>query len=488
MSRDPSLLGPGGTVVDMRRRAGLRGVFVLVCLVLLAACTSPAAPTEPRGVARTVERPAAPSAAPAVTPEGPQEAEDLEPASDEELLACIAGGDFVFEELGDDPVDATDATGQVEEITDRVEGLRDLAQQRDLDPQFLSDDEIEARTDEQVQDDYPAEQADLDTRLLAALGAVPPRTDLRALQADLLSGQILGYYDPETDELVVRSGDPDQPLGPTEQNTLAHEVEHALADQAFDLQRVDELTGDAATAFIALIEGDAVLVDQRFSLEAFDMAEQMAMAGEVDASLSIDSLASFPRYLTASLEFPYTEGLAFVCDLYTEGGWAAVDAAYRSPPSTTAEILFPDRYPLTVAEARAVTAPGEPWVEARSDTLGAADLLWLFQAPGDDTAAALDDSRRRASDWAGGRYTVFTDGDASALGLSLVGGAGPGTPLCDSLREWYDAAFPDAAEAPAEGAVLARDGAEQDAVLVCAGDEVRLGIAPDLATARRLTD
>jgi hypothetical protein len=472
----------------MLRRGRLRVLFALIVVLLLSACIPPPESDQaaPRAVARG-ERRAAPSA-PEATPDATEQAsEDLGPASDEELLACIAGGEVTFDELGDDPVDAPDAAGQVEEITDRVEDLRDLPQQRELDPQFLSDDEIEARTDELVLDDYPVEEADVDARLLAALGAVPPRTDLRALQADLLSGQILGYYDPETDELVVRSADPDQPLGPNEQNTLAHEVEHALADQAFDLERVDDLDADAATAFIALVEGDATLTDQRFGLQAFDMADQMALVNDPEAARALDRLSSFPNYLIASLEFPYTEGLAFVCDRYAEGGWAAVDAAYRSPPATTAEILFPDRYPLTPADPRPPAAPGGAWREVDTDTLGAADLLWLFSAPGDDPAAALDGARERVSDWAGGRVSVHADGDATAVGLALVGGAGQGVPLCDSLREWYDAAFPDAAEAPPEGAVLARDGADQDAVLVCEGDEVRLGIAPDLATARTLT-
>jgi hypothetical protein len=163
-----------------------------------------------------------------------------------------------------------------------------------------------------------------------------------------------------------------------------------------------------------------------------------------------------------------------------------VDAAYAQRPTTTAEILFPERYPRAAIEPRPLPAPGGTWTQADADTLGAADLLFLFEAPGDDREAALDQPRARAADWAGGTYALHTDGDATALAVGLVGGAGRGPGLCDSMAQWYDAAFPDAAEVPAEGAALARDGAAQDAVLRCGGDEVRLGIAPDLATARML--
>jgi outer membrane murein-binding lipoprotein Lpp len=406
-----------------------------------------------------------------------------------DLTACLAGGGAGLPGLGAavDPIDGADAAAQIEDITERVEDLREIERREELDVAFLSSADIEARVAELVREDYPAEEADLDRRQLAALGAIPADLDLAAVQAELVSGQVAGFYEPETGELVVRSDDPNQPLGPTEQITLAHEVEHALADQelGLDVDNPDQQT-DPARAALAVVEGDATLTMQQFSLGAFDLNQQLALAGDPEVLGSQQQLASFPHYLSAQLTFSYLEGLNFVCDRFSDGGWEAVEAAYAQRPNTTAEILFPERYPLAAAAPRAPGSPGGAWREARSDSFGAADLLWLFEAPGDDQSAALDDPRGRAGDWAGGRLALHTDGDATALGVSLTGGAGDGPPLCDSLTAWYDAAFPDAAEAPADGATLARDGADQDAVLVCTGDEVRLGIAPDLATARAL--
>lgn len=392
---------------------------------------------------------------------------------------------------GGDPVEGDDAAAQIADITERVEQLRELERTEELDIAFLSSPDIEARVTALVLEDYPAEEADIDRRLLSALGAVPADLDLRQTQADLVSGQVAGFYEPETGELVVRSDDPDQPLGAAEQITLAHEVEHALADQilGLDVEEPDQPT-DEARAGLAVVEGDATLTMQRFSLGAFSLTDQLALASDPEVVGSQQQLAAFPHVLQASLLFSYTEGLGFVCDRYAEGGWDAVDAAYADRPTTTAEILDPARYPAPAAEPRAPAGAGgledEGWEPVRSDTFGAADLLWLFEAPGDDTAAALDAARERAGDWAGGRVTVHTRGDDTAVGLALIGGAGDGPGLCESLSAWYDAAFPEAAEAPAEGAELARDGAGADAVLTCAGDDVRLGLAPELATARAL--
>ncbi len=449
-----------------------RAVLVTLAVALLCAACTP----EPEPEARP-----SPSQTEAEQPSpSPSIEEDLAPATDEELAACIAGEGDLLSRLGSDPVDAQDAPAQVEEITDRVSELRELEQSAELAPEFLPDQEIEQRTRELVVNDYPQEEADVDRRLLAALGAVPADIDLRDVSAQLVSGQILGYYDSDTDQLVVRSADPDEPLGPSEQGTLAHELEHALADQAFDLGRLDDLSGDEATAFVALVEGDATLVGQRFGVEAFDLEEQQALINDPALAASLEQLAQFPYFLTAALRFSYEAGLAFVCDLYAEGGWDAVDAAYAEPPTTSAEIMFPDRYPTPPVEPRPPSAPGEGWTEVRNDTLGAADLLWLFEAPGDDEEAALDDPRLRVADWSGGRFVLSTQGDATALGLALIGGP----TLCESMTAWYDAAFPDAADAPAEGAALARDGPDQDAVIACNGNEVRVGIAPDLTLAR----
>jgi hypothetical protein len=214
---------------------------------------------------------------------------------------------------------------------------------------------------------------------------------------------------------------------------------------------------------------------------------QLALAGDPSIVGAQEVLERAPHYLRAQLEFPYLEGAGFVCELHQGGGWGAVDAAYRDLPTTTAQILFPDRYAARVsaADPRDPGLPGGRWARARMDSLGAAQLLWLFEAPGGDIARALDDPRRAATAWAGGEIHLYTDGPATAVGVALVEGAGAG--LCDAIGRWYRAAFREAGPAPADpGEALTSDGPTQDAVLHCDGADVRLGIAPDLSTARAL--
>ncbi len=53
--------------------------------------------------------------------------------------------------------------------------------------------------------------------------------------------------------------------------------------------------------------------------------------------------------------FNYRECYWFVSSLYDDGGWAAVDAAYASPPFTTEQILHPEKY--ETGEASRSAAP-----------------------------------------------------------------------------------------------------------------------------------
>lgn len=79
-------------------------------------------------------------------------------------------------------------------------------------------------------------------------------------------------------------------------------------------------------------------------------------------------------------------------------------------------------------------------------------------------------------------------GETAALGISLL--EAPETDLlCGAVAAWYRATY-ELAEAErfvlGSGEAIAFREPEGTAVLVCEGDEVRLGIAPDEAVATRL--
>jgi hypothetical protein len=344
--------------------------------------------------------------------------------------------------------------------------------------------------------EYPPEEADVDAAILVALGALDPGTDLRGLVSQAVGEGVAGYYEPETGELVV-GGTEEDGLDPLEEVILAHELTHALADQSLGLPSL-EVPGpgeeDAAAASRAMVEGDASLAEAAYSAAG----GILAAVSSIPALVASSAMIELPYHLRRGFLFPYAEGMGFVCRLHQRGGWKAVDAAYARPPSTTAQILFPERYRAGEESVtpRPVLRPPErlrrytgnvaTWTRVAVRSWGAADLLFLFEAPGDDPGRALDDPLARASAWGGGEIRLWEKEGRIAASLALVQRAGS-RGLCGSIRAWYRAAFPSDRAAGAGGeAAMAVRGRQQDAALRCSGREVTLGIGPDLQTARDL--
>jgi hypothetical protein len=379
------------------------------------------------------------------------------------------------------------ARSQIPKISTAVEDVRKLKFSEKVDVEFMSPERLAKRAARLFLEDYTVRAARSEQRMLIALGAIPADTDLRATMKDLLESQVAGFYVPKDKNLFV-PGQPNQPLTAVEKTVIAHELEHALADQRLNLP-IPEVTDtskmDENVAALSLVEGDATLTMQRYSLTAIPLFEQLTILSDPAYAASQQALEGIPTYLVEQLQFPYIDGLNFTCELHKQGGWAAVDKAYDDPPSTSAQVLFPARYRRGEASVsvRPPRAPGAGWNESFGSSFGAANLLWLFKAPGGDEGAALSDPVDRVGAWGGGRVTMWSRGQDIATAVTLVqrkGAAG----LCDSVAEWYDAAFDDDADAGARaGEEIAVDGS-QDAVLRCSGNEVRLGIGPDLATAR----
>jgi hypothetical protein len=115
-----------------------------------------------------------------------------------------------------------------------------------------------------------------------------------------------------------------------------------------------------------------------------------------------------------ALVAPYTEGTRFVHALRREGGWAKVDEAWRRPPTTTEQLLHPERW-AAAEEPLPVPAPSPQWVgeafrSVDEDTLGELMLRLTAQGwLGEQAATAF------GRGWGGDRFTLATDGSSWVL-------------------------------------------------------------------------
>lgn len=373
------------------------------------------------------------------------------------------------------PLPTDESSDLVDATTDQVAALRGLPATEEIDATVLTSEELAERVAEEVDAELDDAELDAQAALLVALGVIEPGTDLRALYVELQEGQVAGFYDPDTGELVIRSDSADP--SPSDRVALAHEIQHALADQRFELD-LDELPGgsDADIARLAVIEGDATLTMTVWATRALSVIEQLRLSLDPAALAAEEGLDAVPYAIVGSLLFPYEAGVNLACDAYLEGGWSAVDALYADPPETTAQVLDPAR---RRADERAVEvalppAPGPEFTLVDDDTFGQLDLQLIFAAPGDDPARALDDPAGAAGAWRGGRVGVWDGPAQSVVDLVLAGDADG--QLCADVTRWLLAAFPgiDLDPATVEDGVDVTATTPDPRTLRCEGDRVSL--------------
>jgi len=283
-------------------------------------------------------------------------------------------------------------------------------------------------TPEQLQDkvindffsDYTPEDAVKDAKVLSALGLIDEGFDLRQFYLDLYSEQVAGYYDSETKEMYVISG---SNFGGTERMTYAHEFNHVLQDQYYDLEnglRLNdeycETDTEYCAAASALIEGDSSLTEQYWFLQYATRQDQQDVI-KFQNSYSSPVYNSAPGYMKEDFLFPYVNGLEFVTGLHNAGGWEAVDAAFLNPPVSTEQILHPEKYPddqtVVVDMPDLSSVLDEGWEELDRNVM----VEWysyLILAKGRSSQFRMDDedSKTAAAGWGGDSYVFYSPTDS----------------------------------------------------------------------------
>jgi hypothetical protein len=248
------------------------------------------------------------------------------------------------------------------------------------------------------------------------IGVLPQGTDLAQAIIDLNASQVIGFYEPGTRRLVfVGSADP----SPLDRYVLAHELTHALDDQHFDLTLLDRLSAachdEQADAYQALAEGDATATSNAWAQKYLSIADQVRLGIESGVGAAQAGTSNAPQFLADLSIFPYVGGEAFVQELEGRGGEGAVDAAFRSPPVSTEQILDPSHYPADLPH-EGVTMPelggtlGAAWHPLDGMDVGQEFLRAMLALSELDAQAAAD-----TAGWGGGAYRAWTDGTKVAV-------------------------------------------------------------------------
>jgi hypothetical protein len=242
----------------------------------------------------------------------------------------------------------------------------------------------------------------------SAFGLLPVNFPLKDTYINLLGEQIAAFYDQHQHKLFMFQ---DASLENGQNRViLAHELTHALQDQNFGLLKLPleaRNNDDRAAAATALIEGDATLVMSEF------MARDMTWKSFADTvgfsvNQSMVQIRKAPHYLREMLVFPYIKGQQFCAAVYARGGYPALSAVYADPPSSTAQILHPEKYFAESREAPIeIKIPDTTFKGAKplaDNVLGEMGCRLLFAQADPDTAEKV------AAGWRGDRYLVYDGG------------------------------------------------------------------------------
>ena len=322
-------------------------------------------------------------------------------------------------------------------------GLRKIPFKHEVKRDVTKRENMKALILKEIDEDMTPEEFRANELAMKAFGLIPRDYNLKEVLAQVYAEEVAAFYDPKTktmhlieepktdakktptflERLFGKKGDFDKDENKT---VIAHELTHALADQHYDLDAMQEAIkkdDDRSLALDALIEGEATLAMFGVGMDDWKGNDIIRLPAE-RVEFTFNLLAPFmpvmgagktlrdaPPIISESMIFPYFKGMIFCAKLTNEGGWAAIDEVYRNPPLSTEQILHPEKYrakpdyPMTIDLG--TLKPGDGWKEIGRNVLGEMQTAIMLRKHGGKAAAA---------GWDGDRYAVF-EGPKNTLGL-----------------------------------------------------------------------
>ena len=295
----------------------------------------------------------------------------------------------------------------------RIEEATGLAFKTDPRIEARSRDDVRSFLERRFREDLPDEEIAGTQSAYRLLGLIPDTLDLRAFMLDLLTEQVVGYYDPETKVLYVVEEAPADQVS----IIISHELVHALQDQYMSLDSLQELRGDndRQVAAHAVIEGQATLVQIQTMLGGGDLAG--AIPGGWDrirdiireSSTSMPVFSTAPRIIQETLIFPYLSGAEFMRSFQQ---LRPGDAPFGDLPRSTEQVMHTRAYFQQRDAPTAVTLPNPRVGRSRyQNNLGEFETRLFIYEHARDQALSV----RAADGWDGDRYMVVQTPRGEAL-------------------------------------------------------------------------
>jgi len=202
--------------------------------------------------------------------------------------------------------------------------------------------------------------------VLKKFGLLPRDFNLETFLPELLREEVAGFYDPKTKTVNLLDWVPIEEQEPV----MAHELTHALQDQAVGLEKwmkrgdkdLGEIRRDPTPHDIendesddvreAVVEGQAQAMMFQYAMAPtghsivdspvlFEAMEEETLTGTPGTKVFNQA----PTFLKESMTFPYSYGMEFVVKLMQKvGKEKAFAGLLQNPPRTTRQIMQPETY------------------------------------------------------------------------------------------------------------------------------------------------
>jgi hypothetical protein len=254
-------------------------------------------------------------------------------------------------------------------------------------------------------------------RIQKALFIIPENSSLYEAQIEWTGSFVAAVWQGKI-YVVKEYFNPSDKFG--SKKTLIHELTHILQGKYGIPERP---TYDGVKARSALIEGDACLMEEIYSNRNNHLgfiAERANMQNSLMLLLKpqfAGHSASLPDSVSRLNYFPYEYGLKFVRTLHADGGWTAVNQSYGNPPSTTEQVIHPEKYAIgeKAQETKEPNITEKDWSRIKNERFGEYFILvmlsnWIPQ----------NDAEKAAEGWGGDNFTYYERGNEYLLTWNIT--------------------------------------------------------------------
>jgi hypothetical protein len=262
--------------------------------------------------------------------------------------------------------------------------------------QITNRDELKKLASKRMQEEDAVQKMQRSSAILKKFGLFPRDFDLQQFAVESAANDLAGYYDPRVKTMYLLNWLPPSAQLPA----MAHELDHALQDQNFDLQKwmqADDPSANGPTggdpseqrgARRAVVEGHAtaammeyLLSKQGRSLMQLPVLSPDLIQRWVDRFGNPRTTQVPPLLLREESAFPYLYGLVFVHQVLRRAGKEqAYSGIFKRPPESTRQIMEPGTYlaheklaPLPMPALDALLGKGHEKLE--SGSLGEFDCM-----------------------------------------------------------------------------------------------------------------